>query len=64
LLGLAATGVVAVLLWKVLAILLLPLFGVALAVMFTVVKVAFWVGVILFGIWLYRRLTRTEAAAA
>jgi hypothetical protein len=62
--GLAATGLLAVVLWKLLAVLLLPLFGVALALLFTVLKVAFWAGVILFAVWLFRRLSRREAVTA
>ena len=62
--GLAATGILAVVLWKLLAVLLLPLFGVALMLVFTALKIAIWAGVILFAIWLFRRISRREAATA
>jgi hypothetical protein len=61
--GLAAAGVVTMLLWKVIALFLLPLFGVALAAVFMVVKIVFIAGSILLAIWIYRRMTRSEASA-
>lgn len=61
LLGVAAAGVVTVVLWKLLAALLLPLLGVALGVVFLVLKFAFIAASICFAIWLFRRMTRNEA---
>lgn len=62
-LGLAATGVVALLLWKVLAIFLLPLFGVALGFMFLVLKIGFIVGAVLLAVWIFRRMSRSATAS-
>ncbi len=62
-LGLAATGVVALLLWKVLAIFLLPLFGVALGFMFLVLKIGFIVGAVLLAAWIFRRMSRSATAS-
>ena len=63
-LGVAATGVVAVLLWKVLLVFLLPLIGIAAGFLFLVAKVVF-VGVMLcIAIWLLRRLNRREQKLA
>jgi len=61
--GVAAAGIVTLLLWKVFALFLLPLLGVALAAVFVVVKVAFIAISIILAIWIFRRLTRTEASA-
>lgn len=61
-LGLAATGIVALVLWKVLAIFLLPLLGVALGFLFLVLKIGFIVGAILLALWIFRRMNRREAA--
>ena len=63
-LGLAATGIAAMILWKLLVLFLLPLFGVALAVVFTVLKIALIVAAVSFAIWLLRRVGRREASAA
>jgi hypothetical protein len=62
-LGLAATGVVALLLFKLFALFLLPLIGVTLGIVFIAIKVAFWVGVAWFALWLFRRMTRSTATA-
>jgi len=52
--SLAAAGVLGFALWKVLSFLLLPLVGTLLAVLFTLVKVAAIVGVVLLVLWLLR----------
>lgn len=61
--GLAATGVIAVILWKVLALFLLPLIGVAVGVMFLVLKIGFIVGAICLALWLFRRMNRSAATS-
>lgn len=53
-LGVAATGVVALLLWK----LALPLIAMVLGLALFVIKMAFLVGLICFAVWLVRRLSR------
>jgi hypothetical protein len=63
LLGMAAAGVVTLLLWKMLALFILPLLGVALAAVFVVFKVVFIAGSILLAIWIFRRMSRSEASA-
>ncbi|HEY6059014.1 MAG TPA: hypothetical protein VIV10_00380 [Gemmatimonadales bacterium] len=52
--SLAAVGVLGFALWKVLSILFLPLVGTLLGVLFTLVKVAAIVGVVLLVMWLLR----------
>lgn len=52
--SLAAAGVLGFALWKVLSFLFLPLVGTLLAVLFTLVKVAAIVGVVLLVMWLLR----------
>ena len=59
-LGVAATGVVALLLWKVLLLFLLPVIGIAAGFLFLVVKFVFVGVTICIAIWLLRRLTRRE----
>lgn len=63
-LGLAATGVVALLLFKLLAVFLLPLFGIAIAFVVIAIKVAFWVAVGCFAWWLLKKLMRSEPSTA
>ena len=63
-LGVAATGVVAVLLWKVLLVFLLPLIGIAAGLLFLVAKVVFVGVMVCVAIWLLRRCTRREATPA
>jgi hypothetical protein len=63
-LGVAATGVVAVLLWKVLLILLFPLVGIAVGFLFLVAKIVFVGVMVCVAIWLYRRLARREEKLA
>lgn len=62
-LGLAATGIVALILFKFVALLLLPLIGITIGIFLIAIKIAFWVGVAWFAIWLFRRLTRSPATA-
>ncbi len=62
-LGLAATGIVALILFKVMALLLLPLIGITIGIVLIAIKVAFWIGVAWFALWLLRRLTRDPATA-
>jgi len=54
-LGVAATGVVAVLLWKVLLVFLLPLVGIAAGFLFLVAKIVFVGVMVCIAIWLLRR---------
>jgi hypothetical protein len=63
-LGLAATGIIAVILFRLLAVLLLPLIGITIGIVLIAIKVAFWVGVAWFAIWLFRRLTRSDTVTA
>ncbi len=62
-LGLAATGIVALILFKVIALLLLPLIGITIGIFVIAIKIAFWVGVAYFAMWIFRRLTRDTATA-
>ena len=55
LLGLAATGVVAVAAWKLMAIILLPLLGVAIGIAAMVIKVFVILILLLIAYWLYRK---------
>ena len=63
-LGLAATGVAAVILWKLVGLLLLPLFGVAIGLVLVIIKIAFWALVACFAVWLFRRMTRSHPVSA
>lgn len=62
-LGVAAAGVIGLLLWKLALIVLLPLMGVAFAAVFGILKIAFGVLMVLFAICLFRRLSRNEATS-
>jgi hypothetical protein len=64
LLGIAATGVVAVLAWKLMVLILLPMLGLALGIVAVVIKVFFILFVVMIAYWLYRRLMRRDAMAA
>jgi hypothetical protein len=55
LLGLAATGVVAVVAWKLMVLLLLPLIGVAIGIAAVVIKVMLLLLLFMIAFWLYRR---------
>jgi hypothetical protein len=61
-LGVAATGLAAMILWKLLVLFLLPLFGIALAVVFTVLKIADR-GRGSFAIWLFGALAARRQAS-
>jgi len=63
-LGLTATGIVALILFKILALFLLPLIGITIGLVLIAVKVAFWVLIGMFAVWVFRRLTRREAVAS
>lgn len=58
-LAVGVTGIVALLLWKALAILLLPLFGIALGMVITLFKIILLAGVLLLSIWIFRRFNRS-----
>ncbi len=62
--GLAAASLLGLVLWKLLALLLLPMLGVALAMLFTVIKFTVLAGLVLFAVWLFRRMARREADVA
>ena len=64
LLGIAATGVVAVLAWKLLVLILLPMVGLAIGLAALVIKVLFMLFVLVIAFWLYRRITRRDPMAA
>jgi hypothetical protein len=64
LLGIAATGVVAVLAWKLLLLVLLPMLGLAIGIVALVIKVFFILFVVMIAYWLYRRMMRRDAMAA
>jgi len=57
-LQLAAVGVVGALVWKLAAVLLLPLLGTALGFVFLIVKLALVVGIVAFLFWLSNRKPR------
>ncbi len=59
-LAITATGIVALLLWKALALLLLPLFGIALGMVITLIKIILLAGALLLSLWIYRRFNRSE----
>ena len=62
-LGLAATGVIALLLWKALAIFLLPLVGVLIGFAFLVLKIGLLIGALCFLFWLFRRFNRQTSVS-
>ena len=55
---------VAVVLWKVLLVFLLPLIGIAVGFLFLVAKVVFVGMMICVAIWVFRRLARGEEKLA
>ena len=59
-LGVAATGVVAVLLWKVLLVVLLPLMGIAAGFLVMIAKVVVVAVMLCVAIWVFRRSARSE----
>jgi hypothetical protein len=62
--GLTATGIVAILLWKLLSVLLLPLAAAALGILFLVIKFVLVAGAILLAVWLLRRWNRPASSAS
>jgi hypothetical protein len=64
LLGVAATGVAAVVVWKVLAIVLLPMIGLAIGIVAVIIKVFVTLFLLLVAWWLYRRVSRRDSMAA
>ena len=63
LLGIAVTGAAAILIWKLLAIVLLPMLGLAIGIVAMVIKVLFTLFVLTIAFWLFRRMTRRDAMA-
>lgn len=63
LLGIAATGVVAVVAWKLMALVMLPLLGIAIGFVALMIKLMVVFFVLLIAWWLFRRATRSESAA-
>jgi hypothetical protein len=63
-LGVAATGVLALLLWKLVLVFLLPWVGAALGLAFLVAKAVLIGTMICIAIWLFRRWTRREEKLA
>lgn len=62
-LALAAAGFIGVALWKILSILLLPLAGMLLGLVMTVVKIGLLVALIMLVVWFVRRNGEKEAPA-
>lgn len=63
-LGLAATGIAALLLWKVFLLFVLPVVAIAFGVAFTILKIGLIALAIWFGIWLFKKACRTESPAS
>ena len=61
LLGIAATGVVAVLVWKLMVLILLPMLGLAIGIVALVIKVFFILFGVMIAYWLYRRMMRRDS---
>jgi hypothetical protein len=59
----AGAGVLGFALWKVLSVLLLPLVGTLVGIVATVLKVALFVGLVLFLFWLFRGKPKEERPA-
>lgn len=64
LIGVAAAGAIGVIVWKVLWVMLLPLFAALLGFLMTAFKVALIVGLIYILYRLYRKLTDQPVSAA
>lgn len=60
-LGLAAGGLIALLLWKVMIVFLLPLIGVAVGFLFLALKIGFIIGAIMLALWIFKRMSRSTA---
>jgi hypothetical protein len=63
-LGVAATGVAAVLAWKLLVIVMLPLVGLAIGVVAFMIKAAFFLLMLLIAYLVYRKMSRDDSATA
>ena len=63
LLGVAATGVVAVMAWKLMALVMLPLLGIAIGFVALMIKMMVVFFILLIAYWLFRRATRSESVA-
>jgi len=63
LLAIGATGVAAVLAWKLMALVMLPLLGLAIGFVALVIKLMVLFFVLLIAYWLFRRTTRSESMA-
>lgn len=64
LLAVAATGAAAVLAWKLLVLVMLPLVGLAIGVVAFMIKAAFLLLILLISYWVYRRMSRDDSATA
>ena len=64
LLAVAATGAAAILAWKLLVIVMLPLVGLAIGVVAFMIKAAFILLILLISYWVYRRTNRDDSATA
>ena len=60
----ATTGIFAFILFKLFVAFVLPLFGIAIVAVLVVLKIAFWVGVVCFLMWLFKRMNRSESVAS
>ena len=63
LLGIAATGVAAVVIWKILAVILLPMIGLAIGLAAFVIKMFVLLFVLLIAYWVYKRTMRKDSMA-
>jgi hypothetical protein len=63
-LGLAATGVVAIILFKLMTAFLLPLFGIAIFAVVVAIKIIFWIAVACFAWWLLKKILGSETRTA
>ena len=64
LLGVAATGIAAVLAWKLLGSVMLPLLGLAIGLVAFMFNAACIRLAVLIGFWIFRRMTREESVTA
>ena len=62
--AIATTGIFAFILFKLFVTFVLPLFGIAVVAVLVVLKVLFWIGVIWFLMWLFKRMNRSETATS
>jgi hypothetical protein len=63
LLAVAATGAAAVLAWKIMALVMLPLLGLAIGFVALVIKLLVVFFILLIAFWLFRRASRSESMA-